>query len=228
MTDGATADSIDGQAAGAPRATSRRRPAGGSTERRCIASGRSGPSWDLVRFVADPEGRIVPDLAEKLPGRGAWVSARQDCLERAIKRNLFARSLGRPVVLPADLGDQVRNGLRRRILELIGLCSRAGQVVRGFEKVKACLSAGQAAVLIQAADGAADGRDKLARLALAVDPDLPILAPAGAAALGAAIGREQAVHLALRPGRLAEAILRETRRLEGLVTDGAPGARDDR
>ena len=192
-------------------------------QRRCIASGRVGPTAPMLRFVADPEGRLVPDLAEKLPGRGAWVTARRDCLETAIRRRLFARALGGPVELPEDLLAGLEAALERRILELIGLCSRAGQAVRGFEKVRAALSAGQAAVLIQAADASVDGRGKLARLARAVDPALPLLTLSGAVELGRALGREQVVHLALRPGRLAEAVLREAARLEGLAA-GTPEA----
>jgi len=38
-------------------------------ERRCIATGESGPTARLVRFVLGPDGTVVPDLAGKLPGR---------------------------------------------------------------------------------------------------------------------------------------------------------------
>ena len=41
-------------------------------ERRCVATGASGPTEDLIRFVADPDGVLTPDLAERLPGRGVW------------------------------------------------------------------------------------------------------------------------------------------------------------
>lgn len=171
----------------------------------------------MLRFVADPQGVVVFDAAEKLPGRGAWVSARRDCLEKALRRRLFGRALGAPVSVPGDLVARVEAALERRILELIGLCSRAGQAVLGFERVRAALGAGEIAVLVQAADASPDGRGKLARLARAVDPALPVLELSGAVALGRALGREQAVHVALRPGRLAEAVAREAARLEGVA-----------
>ena len=53
-------------------------------ERTCILSGKSLPRDRLIRFVAGPEGHAVVDLAEKLPGRGAWVTARTDDLATAI------------------------------------------------------------------------------------------------------------------------------------------------
>lgn len=218
MISSATQDSQARQA----QAQAALRPAarGARAERRCIATGRVGDPGAMIRFVVDPQGLLTADLAAKLPGRGAWVTARRDCLERAIRRKLFARSLGREVVLPEDLAARVEQALRRRLLDLIGLSAKAGQALCGFEKVRAALGAGRAAVLIQAADAAADGRGKLARLGLAVDPTLPVLAPAGAEDLGRALGRDALVHLALLPGRLAEQVVQEAGRLAGLTADG--------
>ena len=189
-------------------------------ERRCIASGKVADPAGLIRFVADPQGLLTVDLAAKLPGRGAWVTARRDCLERAVKRKLFGRALGREVSLPEDLVAGVEQALQRRLIELIGLSAKAGQAICGFEKVHAALGAGRVAVLIQAADAAADGRGKLARLAHAVEPSMPILAPLEAEPLGRALGRDAVVHVALLPGRLAEQVVQEAERLAGLTADG--------
>ena len=41
--------------------------------RMCIVSRRPLPAERLLRFVADPAGRVVPDLKRRLPGRGAHV-----------------------------------------------------------------------------------------------------------------------------------------------------------
>ncbi len=35
----------------------------------------TGSPADLIRFVVDPDGAVVPDVAGRLPGRGMWVSA---------------------------------------------------------------------------------------------------------------------------------------------------------
>ena len=47
-------------------------------ERRDIVSGEVMPEHRLIRFVAAPDGTIVPDVAAKLPGRGLWVEASLD------------------------------------------------------------------------------------------------------------------------------------------------------
>src|SRR5690606_28744965 len=60
-------------------------------DRQDLASRQALDESRLIRFVADPDGAVVPDLARKLPGRGLWVAADRASLEAAIKKNLFAR-----------------------------------------------------------------------------------------------------------------------------------------
>jgi uncharacterized protein len=190
-------------------------------ERRCLASGEVLPKEQLLRFVIGPDGTVVPDLAERLPGRGLWLQARQDMMAKACARNLFAKAAKSQVRVPDDLARQVEFLALRRCLDLLGLARRAGAVVAGFEKVKAALRAGEVGLLVQADDAAEDGRHKIQALARAmgahaVGPEVPVLQFCGAAELGAAVGREAAVHVGIAPGRFAEGLLREVRRLAGL------------
>jgi hypothetical protein len=191
-------------------------PVPAEPQRRCLASGLVLPKEQLLRFVVAPDGTLVPDLAERLPGRGLWLQARQDMMAKACARNLFAKAAKRHVRVPDDLARQVEFLALRRSLDLLGLARRAGAVVAGFEKVKAALRGGEVGVLIQAADAADDGRQKIQALARAVGPQVPILQFCGAAELGAAVGREAAVHVGIAPGRFAEGLLREVQRLAGL------------
>ena len=48
------------------------------SERRCIYTREVAPRDGLIRFAVSPEGEVVPDLEEKLPGRGLWLTARAD------------------------------------------------------------------------------------------------------------------------------------------------------
>ena len=64
-----------------------------ANSRSCIVSRREMEKEALLRFVAGPDNRIYPDLKETLPGRGVWVEARRACVEQAVAKNLFARSL---------------------------------------------------------------------------------------------------------------------------------------
>lgn len=165
----------------------------------------------MVRFVLGPDGRIAPDLAATLPGRGAWVRAERGALDKAVGRKLFARAFKAPVGAPPDLADAVERLLAKRCVELLGLARRAGQAVAGFVKVETLARAGKIGLLIHAAEGAEDGRRKLSGLAGSA-PRIEILR---GEELSLAFGRENVVHAALAPGRLADRLLLESRRLAG-------------
>jgi predicted RNA-binding protein YlxR (DUF448 family) len=182
-----------------------------SGDRRCRVTRRSGDRFGLIRFVVGPDGAIVPDLAETLPGRGLWLTAHRDIVATAAAKGLFARAARRPVTVDPDLAGQVERLLARRCVELIGLARRAGLVSAGHLKVAEALGRGRVALLLRAADS--DGRDgrELARKA----GDVPVVAVLTGMELGTALGREHVVHVALGVGRLTDRLLRECRRLEG-------------
>ena len=191
--------------------------------RRCLATGESRVKTELVRFVVAPDGKLVADVAGRLPGRGLWLTARRDILAAAVTKRLFARAARQAVIIEDGLADRVEALLAQRCRDHIGLARRAGQVVMGFVKVQAALSAGKAAVLVAAADGAADGRAKLRAAA----PGLPLVECLTSVELGAAFGREHVVHAALAAGRLAEMLVGDARRLDGFrprAVDGNSGA----
>lgn len=190
--------------------------------RRCCVSGRVDPRDGMIRFVVGPDGMVVPDLAEKLPGRGLWVAADGAVLARADHR-AFARAARAPVVVPEDLARRVEAALAQRLRDAVGMARRAGALVAGFEKTRAALRGGTAHLLIAAADGAADGRAKLRALA----PSLPMAVALTASELGAAIGRDHVVHAAVTDAALARRIARETARLAGLRGIAAGDARND-
>jgi predicted RNA-binding protein YlxR (DUF448 family) len=177
--------------------------------RRCIVTGEVRPKQELIRFVAGPDGTVVPDLAGRLPGRGLWLTPRRDIVALAAARRAFARAARAPVTAPDDLAERVEGLLRRRCCDLVGLARRAGLAVAGFEKVRTALREGKAGLVLAAVDGGESGREKVRAGA----PDVPELAVLTAAELAAAFGREHVVHVALAPGRLTREIIAEIRRL---------------
>jgi uncharacterized protein len=181
------------------------------TVRRCIVTGELRPKAELVRFVVGPEGKVVPDISCRLPGRGLWLTARRDIVEMAVAKRLFARAARAQVGVDEGLANRVEQLLAARCCACLGLARRAGQAVAGFVKVRTLVSAGGAAVLVEAADGGGDSRAKLATLA----PHLPVVDRLTCAELSAAFGREHVVHAVLAPGRLAKSFVAEAARLGG-------------
>jgi len=176
----------------------------------------------MIRFVLGPDGAVVPDLAEKLPGRGVWVTATRAALDKAVEKRLFSRGLKTKVEAPEDLSDRVADLLTRRLTDSVGLARKAGAAVCGYERVRETLMGGRrVALLFAASDGAEGGKSKLRGLA----DDAKICAVLGSVELGLAFGRETVIHAALLEGGVTKRVLREAARLEGFTPE-ADGSRD--
>ncbi len=181
--------------------------------RRCVAARAPRPVEGMIRFVVGPDHALVPDLAGRLPGRGLWLGAERRTVQGAVAKNLFAKAARDRVVVAPDLPDRLEAMLVRRCLDLVGLARRAGGLVAGFDQVDDVLRRGRAALVLQARDGAADGRRKVVSLAGALG--VPVVEAFDRAELGAAIGRAEAVHLALAPGGVEGRLEAELGRLRG-------------
>jgi predicted RNA-binding protein YlxR (DUF448 family) len=130
-------------------------------ERMCLVTRTVKPESELIRFVAGPDGAIVPDLQARLPGRGVWISAERKVLDEAVRRKVFARGLKAEVSVPGDLSEQTARLLSTGLLGRLGLARKAGQLVAGFAKVAAAIDRGQASMVLVASDAADDGRRKM-------------------------------------------------------------------
>lgn len=185
-------------------------------ERRCIVSGESGPNANLIRFALSPDGVVTPDVAAKLPGRGAWVSARADAVTEAAKKGAFARALKAPVKVPDGLAALTETLLARRCLDLLGMAQRAGALAVGATKVEQAIRARRPFVLIEAEDGAEEGREKLMSLHIGLwGAPPPAVACFQSGELGVALGRERVIHATLLQERLALVWTAEIGRLAG-------------
>jgi predicted RNA-binding protein YlxR (DUF448 family) len=169
----------------------------------------------LVRFVAGPEGLVYPDLARKLPGRGLWVAADRSSVATAAKKGLFSRAAKAKLQAPADLAEQVEILLKRRLLAGLGLARRAGHLTSGFEKVSSAITSGKAAWLIEASDGAADGRRKLWAQTRKQSRPPAVFGVFTAQELGLALGLENVIHTAFLAGRAADRWAQDAYRLSG-------------
>lgn len=181
-------------------------------ERRCIVTRASGPKAGLIRFVTGPDDEVVPDLAGRLPGRGMWVKADAATLALAGTKGYFSRAAKRPVKVPADLAARVEALLASRLVELVALARKAGQAVTGLEKTKAALVSGEAALLLQAADGSARERARLRP----PGGESSLVSCLLAHELGLAFARDRVIHAAVLAGGLEDRIRDEALRLSGI------------
>lgn len=71
--------------------------------RTCLGCGEKRPKWELLRVVLLPDGRVRFDPDQRLPGRGAYLCPRQECIRRALRRKRLAKALGKGV--PSELRE---------------------------------------------------------------------------------------------------------------------------
>ncbi len=186
--------------------------------RRCAVTRQELPPEELIRFVVDPSGEIVPDPTRKLPGRGVWLKCERPVVEAAVKTNAFAKSLKRQVSVPEDLPERIEILFLGRILNALSLANKAGLVSTGAEKVEKLLDSGRAAALLHGAEGTAEGRRKLDAKFSAIQRDkgrsATIVDWLTIEQLSLAMGRSNVVHAGLIQGGATARLLSEAERLK--------------
>jgi predicted RNA-binding protein YlxR (DUF448 family) len=192
-------------------------------ERRCIVTGEVQPKSGLIRFVIGPDNQIAVDIAGKLPGRGIWITADRDALDKAVNKKLFARAAKQAVQTPAELVVEVEKLLTRRVVNLLSLARKSGDAITGFEKVKDAVVTGSVAVLLQARDGSEAQKGKIRP----PKGEKSLISCLFGHELGLAFGRENVIHAALAAGGLQRRIVEEAARLAGVRNGPAPiGAKE--
>ncbi|MEI7931584.1 MAG: RNA-binding protein [Alphaproteobacteria bacterium] len=186
-------------------------------QRRDLVSGEVMDEGSLIRFVAGPEGQVIPELGRKLPGRGMWVAARREAVETAAKKGLFSRSAKAKLSAPVGLADQVEGLLRAHLLAGLGLAKKAGSLISGFEKTASAIRDGKVAFLVEAADGADDGRGKLLGLVRHARPTPRLIGVFTSDELGLALGLDNVIHLAFLAGQGAGRWSVDVERLAGFT-----------
>jgi predicted RNA-binding protein YlxR (DUF448 family) len=198
-------------------------------ERRCIVTMERREQGEMIRFVLSPDGHVMADLAARLPGRGAWVTASAEAIDLAVKKGAFSRAFKTQVKVAPDLSVQTEILLAKRILDQLGLAKRSGDLILGFEQVREAVREARPGCLIEASDGSEDQRQKVLALVKGLyGPDQdeagkpagnrelpPVIGCFSGDELGMALGRERVIHACLKYGRIAHAWRAELARLSG-------------
>ena len=181
-------------------------------QRRCISSGEVCDKSDMIRFIVGPNNEVIPDISEKLPGRGIWVKSNRSFLEKALSKKLFIKSAKYKVSVRHDLINLVEAILLKSVLALISLSRKSGIAVSGYEKVKSTLSDGSAIILIQAKDGSNNQKSKLRP----PNGSKSYIDCLSSSELGEAFGRNYVVHASLTSGGLSKRVVHEALRLNNV------------
>jgi len=72
-----------------------------SPQRTCVGCGKVADKRSLVRIVRTPEGDVAVDPTGKRSGRGAYVCAASECVQRAARLGKLSRAL--EAEIPGDV-----------------------------------------------------------------------------------------------------------------------------
>ncbi|MCC7536590.1 MAG: DUF448 domain-containing protein [Deltaproteobacteria bacterium] len=174
-----------------------------ANDRTCVGCRSADTKGSLVRVVRGPQGQIVPDPMGRLPGRGAYVHVRGDCMAAAVRGGL-ARAFRAPVELGADeLAVAIEARLVVRRTGLLVAARRAGALAIGTDAVRDAIASRRVALLLVASDAAGRREElsaavgRLGRACVEVGTKTE---------LGALLGREEVGVVAVLDRGLAEAI----------------------
>ena len=201
-----------------------RGPSAAGRERFCALTRTARPVDELIRFVVGPDGDVVPDIKQKLPGRGLWLTASREAVEAACAKRVFARGFKRDVRVADDLAARTEELLVRAALDALAIAGKAGNVASGFGKAEEAINRGEAVALIHASDAAADGRRKLDAVLRRNNRQIPVIDAFSSAQLDLALNRLNVIHAALLAGPVSETFLARTERLTRFRTGSSSEA----
>ncbi|OHV80674.1 RNA-binding protein [Ensifer sp. LCM 4579] len=188
--------------------------------RTCIVTRESGSPETLIRFVAGPDGHVIPDLKRQLPGRGCWVKAERHLIEKAVAKKLFARALRADVKADAALADEVERLLGEQLAGMMNMARKAGQFVTGATKTEQAVRGLAALGVFHAIDAAADGVRKVdqARKAMSFvsedETEIPAFRPFTVAEMEGLLGSNAFIHAAALAGQAGEGVVKRAMMLE--------------
>jgi uncharacterized protein len=188
-----------------------------TSQRKCVLSNVRGERADLIRLALGPDGSVAPDVHAKAPGRGAWIGVNAETLAMAQQKGKLAGVLRRAfkadnIVLIDDMAGRISVALEKALLDRLGLESRAGFLICGSEKIDAASRSGQVKLLLHASDASPDGagkRDQAWRVGSDAEGSgkAGIKLPVDRDVISQALGRQNAVHIALIDKRAAERVM---------------------
>jgi len=187
-------------------------------DRTCIVTRQVGTINELIRFVAGPDQKMIPDIKGNLPGRGAWVSANRLVLQEAIKSGAFSKSLKREVVAQNDLIELTEVLLKKTALGSLAMARKAGAIVTGASQVDSAIRSGQVAMVLHAREAADDGKRKISQAIWAAEKQgldrVPVNLLFTGDELSLAFGDKHVIHAAVLKGVASDGFMQRARRLQ--------------
>jgi predicted RNA-binding protein YlxR (DUF448 family) len=138
-------------------------------QRTCAGCRRRLSREASIRLVIGGNGKVLPDLYGRLPGRGVHLCPDVRCLTKANETRALGRVLRGAARIedPEELAMDLIAACERQIKALLAVSARSGWLVKGQEALERALNAGQVALVLVAQDATGGARERLENLAKA-------------------------------------------------------------
>jgi len=189
-------------------------------QRTCIACRQAQDKKKLVRYVVAPDGALLVDYRQRLPGRGAYTCISKECLLSAVKRNGFQRCFkGQGNIVDAgELLQQLITAVEQKITNLIGMSRKSKQFIAGSNAViEALKKESSIALIIVAKDISVTISDKIE--SLAQKRNIYTVHLFDKNSIGQMLGKEERSVMAVQTGLLADSLLNELHMYRQLVRE---------
>ncbi len=189
-------------------------------QRTCIVCRQTRDKKQLIRYVVAPNGTIQVDYRQRLPGRGAYTCFSAQCLLDAVNKKYFQRCFKKNEFSTdsAELIEQLKTAVSQKILNLIGMSRKSGQLISGSNMViDALRKKSSIAAVIIAEDISLEIGKKIA--ALAERDHISTAHLYNKQMIGQMLGKEERSVIAVQAGLLADSLLNELHRYGQLVRE---------
>jgi len=189
-------------------------------QRTCVACRQTKDKNQLVRYVVAPDGAVLVDYRQHLPGRGAYTCFATQCVLDAVKKNCFKRCFkGRECsVDSAALMEQLIAAVSQKITSLIGMSRKSGQLISGSNMIIDTLRKKSSIAVVIIADDISPGIGKKIE-ALAEREHISTAHLYNKQTIGQLLGKEERSVIAVQTGLLADSLLNELHRYGQLVRE---------
>jgi len=174
-----------------------------TTTRTCVGCQTAEAAAGLVRLMLAPDGEVVVDPKGGASGRGAWLHARPECVERGVPRGL-SRALKTSVnATPEEVAEKLRATGVRRLAGLLAAAHGAKLLAAGASAVEEAFRESRVRLLLVAEDARAAASSHAVGALFEKGLALVVLDKVG---LGRLVGREEAGVVALLDGGFAASV----------------------
>jgi predicted RNA-binding protein YlxR (DUF448 family) len=176
----------------------------------------------MVRVVADPSGRLIPDLKGTMPSRGAYVCPDPACIRKAMSGRIYAslKVTRRGSEAGGRLQEDIARAYRKRALSLLGQARKSGRVTSGTSLVEGELRRGSDGTWLGllAVDASPDTGERIRKAF--TKAAVPFREFFRKEELGDTIGKSPRSAVLVRDGGMAKVIGESLDRWKSVVSDG--------